>query len=134
MKTLALSVLSILLVAGCAPSARKLDRLKVGMTRDEVTKAIGRPKSTTAQGGTEVLLYQFTDKPFGDGLIFPGSYYVQLDRGRVSGWSRDEVKDQLDRERAYRMNAAALAPPARVNVQHSGNVHHDVNGTIYHHR
>ena len=127
-------------LVGCA-SASRLNRLHVGMTRDEVTKAIGSPRSTTAQGGTEVLLYQFIDKPFGDGMIFPGSYYVQLNQGRVTGWSRDEVKDQLDHERAYRMNAAALAPPQRVNVQHSGyiyqdvnvrgNINHDVNGTIY---
>lgn len=122
-----------LCLGGCAASSGRLERLRIGMTRDEVTKAIGRPKSTTAQGGVEVLLYQFTDKPFGDGMIFPGSYYVQLDRGRVSGWSRDEVKDRLDHERAYRMNAAALAPPQRINVQHSGSIRHDVdlNGTIY---
>lgn len=114
-------------LAGCAASASRLERLRVGMTRDDVTKAIGRPRSTTAQAGTEVLLYQFTDKPFGDGMIFPGTYYVQLKQGRVVGWNRDEVKDQLDRERAYRMNAAALAPPQRINVQHSGYINQNVN-------
>lgn len=67
-------------------------------------------------------------------MIFPGTYYVQIDGGRVSGWTRDEMKDQIDRERAYRMNAAALAPPARINVQHSGHMRHDLdlNGTLYH--
>jgi hypothetical protein len=119
-------VLSSFLMA-CAPSSSRLDGLRVGMTRDEVTKAIGKPKSTTARDGTEVLIYQFTDKPFGDGMIFPGSYYVQLNQGRVVGWNRDEVKDQLDRERAYRMNAAGMAPPQRVNIQHSGHINQDIN-------
>ena len=114
-------------MAGCAASAGRLERLRVGMTRDDVTKAIGRPRSTTAQAGTEVLLYQFTDKPFGDGMIFPGTYYVHLTQGRVVGWSRDEMKDEMDRERAYRMNSAALAPPKRVNVQHSGYINQDLN-------
>ena len=60
---------------------------------------------------------------------------------KVTGWSRDEMKDQLDHERAYRMNAAALAPPQRVSIEHSGyinqdvnvrgSVNHDVSGTIY---
>jgi outer membrane protein assembly factor BamE (lipoprotein component of BamABCDE complex) len=125
MKAPCLAVLSVALVlTACAPGADRLNRLRVGMTRDEATKAIGRPVSTTAQAGREVLLYQFTDKPFGDGMIFPGTYYVTVDNGRVSGWSRDEVKDRLDHERAYRINAMGMAPPVRVdeNVNVSGNV------------
>jgi hypothetical protein len=123
MKSLPILILCLSLL-GCAPGAERLNRLRVGMTRDEVTRAIGRPVSTTAQSGIEILEYQFTDKPFGDGMIFPGTYYVQINQGRVSGWSRDEVKDRLDHERAYQMNAGVLTPPVRVdeNVNVSGSV------------
>jgi len=117
-------------LVGCAASAGRLERLRIGMTRAEVTNAIGKPRSSTAQAGIEELLYQFTDKPFGDGLIFPGSYYVQLRQGHVVGWRRDEVKDQLDRERAYRMNSMALAPPQRVQVNHSGYIHQNTNQNV----
>lgn len=126
MKWFALLICPVLLLFnGCAPSAKRLNRLHVGMTAGEVERALGTPRSTMAQGGVETLIYQFTDKPFGDGMIFPGMYYVALTNGRVTGWSRDEMKDRMDRERAFRMNAAALAPPQRVQVY--GTVQQNVN-------
>ncbi len=78
------------------------------MTRADAIKAIGKPKSTTADRRGEVLTYEFTDKPFGDGMIFPGRYYVVVQDGRVAGWQRDEQKDALDRQRAFEMNTMGL--------------------------
>jgi hypothetical protein len=100
------------------------------MTRDEVVKSLGTPRSSCAQNNDQTLIYQFTDKPFGDGMIFPGTYYIYLKEGRLVAWNRDEIKDALDRERAFRLNAMALTPPPppqRVQVQHSGFVNQSVN-------
>ena len=78
------------------------------MTKAQAIKAIGKPKSTTADSRGEVLAYDFTDKPFGDGLIFPGRYFVIVQGDRVTGWQRDDQKDAVDRQRAYQMNTAGL--------------------------
>jgi hypothetical protein len=103
-----LCALACLSIAACAPSAKRLDKLSLGMTKAEAIKAIGKPKSTTADSRGEVLAYDFTDKPFGDGMIFPGRYFVIVQNDKVTGWQRDDHKDAVDRQRAYQMNTAGL--------------------------
>lgn len=99
---------SIFQISSCAPSAKRLNKLEIGMTRSDAIKAVGKPKSTTAGVNGEVLAYDFTDKSFGDGMIFPGRYFVFVREGRVAGWQRDDTKDALDRQRAFQMNTAGL--------------------------
>ncbi len=57
MKTLPtlLLLVSLLTFAGCA-TAPKMNRLNVGMTKQEVISAMGKPASTAAPGnGVEIL-------------------------------------------------------------------------------
>jgi len=41
--------LAALLVIGCAASAKKMNRLQLGMTKQEVLGAIGTPDSTSSK-------------------------------------------------------------------------------------
>jgi hypothetical protein len=77
---LGITVLALgLAVAGCATSSSKLNRLSLGMSRDEVVKVLGKPHSVAAQGDTEVLGYNLLNKGVGDLKEFA----VRLTQGRV---------------------------------------------------
>lgn len=108
------AALASCILISCAPSAKRLDKLSVGMTKSDAVKKIGKPESTTANDSGEVLTYSFTDKPFGDGMIFPGRYLIYIKNGRVVGWVRDEQKDALDRERAFKMNTMGMGQRSSV--------------------
>lgn len=114
--------LASFLLTSCAPSSKRLNKLELGMTRSDAMKVVGKPVSTTAGAGGEVLAYDFTDKPFGDGMIFPGRYFVFLRNGRVTGWQRDDEKDALDRQRAFQMNTAGIHGSASARSEVSGGI------------
>jgi len=72
-----------------------LNKLEVGMTRQEVVAIMGEPRSREAIGNTEFLLYR-TEAP--KAVDIYGVMGVQSDReltpvaivnGRVSGWGRN---------------------------------------------
>jgi len=78
----------ILLVAtaflfGCAASSKRMNKVNLGMTRSEVIKTIGNPKSTSANEDIEYLRYKFMT----DGL-FTAEYYVRLQEGKVNAYGR----------------------------------------------
>ncbi len=54
-------------LAGCAGGAKKLNRLALGMTKQEVIQAIGNPDSTKASEGSEFLIYELTGAARGGG-------------------------------------------------------------------
>lgn len=59
MKTTALLVLALLLLTGCATvsAAHNFTSLRVGMTRDQVTEAMGEPDMIQAASNVEGLIY-----------------------------------------------------------------------------
>jgi len=92
----AVVVLAILL-AGCATTDR-INRVNIGMTKEQVIAVMGQPSSTTANTEVEYLVYrlqvalivQADEKPF-------EQYYVRLRAGRVDSYGRvgdlDSAKD-----------------------------------------
>lgn len=81
MKTLTL--ISIILLAGCATSATRTNLLAVGMTKDEAIGIMGKPIVTSAVGEFEYLEYR----------VAPGSVFrerspfvVAVRDGRVTAY------------------------------------------------
>jgi hypothetical protein len=69
----------ITLLAGCASSSAKLDRVQNGMTRDAVISLLGRPDGTRVRGNSEYLTYYLTlDQATGE-----QPYLVRLVDGEV---------------------------------------------------
>ena len=83
-------------LTSCA-TAHKMNRLSTGMTKQQVIQIMGRPSSTSAQGGAEYMLYKLSET---DDEAFYGitrSFYVRLINGYVESYGKvgdfDSTKD-----------------------------------------
>lgn len=77
----------LFLFNGCATSGL-INKINIGMNRDEVIQIIGNPLSISAQGNTEYLNYRFSetnDDAF-RGLTSP--YFVRIINGKVESFGR----------------------------------------------
>jgi hypothetical protein len=78
-----LSLFLLILLAGCATSATRTNRLAVGMTKEEAIGVMGTPVVSSAVGETEYLEYR----------VAPGSIFrertpfvIALRNGRVTAF------------------------------------------------
>lgn len=74
-------------ISACA-TAGKINSVRLGMTKGEVIRAMGRPASISAQGQSEYLNYalaETSDQAF-LGVAIP--YYVRLIEGKVESYGR----------------------------------------------
>ncbi len=76
-------VLTTLLLLGCA-SARKMNSLSLGMTREEVIEVMGSPDSTSEIEDILYLKYRLSS-----GGIYKDDYYVRLKDGEVDAYGRE---------------------------------------------
>jgi outer membrane protein assembly factor BamE (lipoprotein component of BamABCDE complex) len=87
MKQVLLVVLSAVLLCGCA-TAPKMNRLSVGMTKDEVIHIMGNPASVAASGGVEFLRYELSATHQQAEYNVTEEYYVRLVDGRVDSYGK----------------------------------------------
>lgn len=109
MKTLITFVVALALsTAGCATSPR-MNKLSVGMTKDEVLDILGSPDSTSAKGGAEYLSYMLHDGPLGASA---NDYMVKLVNGKVDsfGHYRDVVPPRTPAIRIQHENVNSNQP------------------------
>ena len=71
-------------LTGCATSS-ELNKLQIGMSRQEVLTLLGTPDSTSAQANVEYLTY-YLESAAGNGREQP--YMVRLVNGRVESFGR----------------------------------------------
>lgn len=93
MRTSILYVLFIsLFLTGCMAmifgTADQLNKLSVGMKKDEVIRLLGQPKSVSAVGNTEYLKYRWVKTVIAADGNFPEDYYVTLLNGKVLNYGR----------------------------------------------
>lgn len=77
------------LVAGCATPARTLDRIRPGMSRQEVQSMMGPPQAVVHSPGKECAYYTLL-KDFWSRVPWSVSdrYYVCYDNGRVEAFGK----------------------------------------------
>jgi len=75
--------IAVVFLFGCAGSSKKMNRLKLGMTKQEVIEAIGEPASTSAKRDKEYLNYHLTT-----GGFYTNVYYVRLLDGKVDAYGQ----------------------------------------------
>jgi hypothetical protein len=100
MRTLRSTILvGALFLASCA-TAPKMNSLSVGMTKQQVIAAMGRPESVRADGGVEYLHYKLSES--GDWVrgtwgVPTRDYFVRLKNGVVDSYGKvgdfDSAKD-----------------------------------------
>lgn len=91
MKKLLLSLL-IIFLSGCMAAvfgtADQLNQLSIGMSKEEVLKRLGPPKSTAANAGIEYMQYRWVKTVIAADGNFPDDYYVGIRDGRVESFGR----------------------------------------------
>ena len=77
----------IVFIVGCA-TAHKINRVQIGMTKEEVIKVMGHPTSKSAKSNTEYMNYSLseTDDQAFYGITKP--YFIRLINGRVDSYGR----------------------------------------------
>lgn len=80
------------LLAGCMAmihgTADQLDKISVGMSRADVVKVLGPPKTVSANGGVEYLQYRWVKTVIATDANWPDDYYVAVKNGKVSAYGR----------------------------------------------
>ena len=99
---LAATALSMLML-GCAPKAHEkaenMNNAKLGMTKQEVIKAMGQPQSVSAKDNTEYLRYKLCIR---DGNLWNDwrcrkwdEFYIHLENNKVNGYGKTSENDAI---------------------------------------
>lgn len=81
------SIMLIIVISGCA-TANKINNVGLGMTKQDVVKAMGSPSSTSAKDGREYLIYQLSTTDSQAAMGFTEPYFVRLVNGRVDSYGK----------------------------------------------
>jgi hypothetical protein len=117
---LAFAMAIVCLQAGCvylfSANAHKMDRLKIGMTREEVVAAMGGPVSVGADRQSETLYYRLSETREDAFSNSTTTFFVTLVEGRVDSFGRvvdpAESQQRLLREIRGSCPPAPMCPPA----------------------
>ncbi|MFM0718035.1 outer membrane protein assembly factor BamE [Paraburkholderia strydomiana] len=105
-------------------TADQLNKVSVGMTRQEVIQTLGEPKSISAQGDLEYLQYRWVKTVVAADGNFPEDYFVAIKNGRVLSYGKrgDFDSTKLMAQRIQIDEPAKGAAPQ----QQSGDVYTDL--------
>ncbi len=102
-------VLATIILNGCAPKNNKLasnlENASIGMTKQDIIRAMGSPESISAINNIEVLRYElcnrqmtFAEGPTVGQCLKWTKYYVRLTNGKVDSYGElgdfDSIKDE----------------------------------------
>jgi hypothetical protein len=89
------AVFFLILATGCIATTRRLDKVSLGMTREDVIKVMGKPESTMQSLQGEILRYELNES-IND--WYPATYYVYIANGRVRQYGRMGIgQDSINR-------------------------------------
>jgi len=90
-------VVLVLFITGCSTTGR-MNKVSLGMTKQQVIQTIGNPASTRAAQGSEYLVYHLSDRSVFTRIVMakygePASageddYYVRLRNGYVDAYGK----------------------------------------------
>ena len=81
--TLTAVVASVMVLAGCISNSSKLNKVALGMTKQEVIKAMGSPSNTRASAGVEYLVYRLCLQRSLGQCYNVAEFFVQIEENRV---------------------------------------------------
>lgn len=98
MKYFIITLLVVITIGSCATAGRMND-LRVGMTREEAIKIMGRPHTVSAMEGVEYLNYNLTATNHDEFHSIKTPYFVRIIDGKVNAFGRrgdfDSTKDSV---------------------------------------
>jgi hypothetical protein len=88
MKKIVICLILAISMCSCV-TAKRMDRLSIGMTKEQVLRIMGDPASVASPGGGEELLrYELSETRLQAEYNITQEYYVRLLYGRVDGYGR----------------------------------------------
>jgi len=85
-------ILLMVTLSGCMAAvfgtADQLNQLSIGMSKEDVIKKLGPPKSTAATNGIEYMQYRWVKTVIAADGNFPEDYYVAIRNDRVASFGR----------------------------------------------
>ncbi|WP_163321641.1 SHOCT domain-containing protein [Draconibacterium mangrovi] len=85
--TISFYFLVVILFVGCA-TAKRINSLSPGMTKESVISAMGEPNSSSVTGNTEYLHYKLSETSDDALYGFYTDYYVKVVNGKVDSYGR----------------------------------------------
>lgn len=85
LKKATILVVLFLYLASCATSSKRLNHLRVGMTRDEVIEVMGEPNETRAAPGGEVLVYHLAQSEWSSRTT---EYWLVIDGEKLQSYGK----------------------------------------------
>jgi hypothetical protein len=92
MKKTALILIACISMIGCA-TVSGMNRIHIGMPKDQVIRELGRPISVSAKDGAEIMNYRFIESTYDAWMNFGGGnvpYYVKVVDGKVAEYGRQD--------------------------------------------
>ena len=68
----------LIFMIGCAASAKRLNKLNIGMTKAEAIELMGEPNFTSSVRDVEILAYKLKS-----GAFYTETYHVKIINGKV---------------------------------------------------
>ena len=107
-------------LCGCATAGR-INRVSLGMSKEEVIKVMGRPVSTSAEKGTEYLNYKLAETSTDDAYGISTPYAVCLRGGKVVSYGRHGDFGTTEQPAQVIKVIGDLKSDEKINVQTENN-------------
>jgi hypothetical protein len=78
----------LIVVSGCATTSKKMNKLSLGMTKEQVMKIMGEPTSASATDGVEYMNYTLYESGTANQLGIGTPYFVRIKGGAVESFGR----------------------------------------------
>ncbi|MHB1308686.1 MAG: SHOCT domain-containing protein [Limisphaerales bacterium] len=113
----------LVFISGCMTPVSRLNRISVGMTKAEVTAAIGKPVSTAAHGGGEVFRYHLSTP---QQIMWTGGndeYFVRFVDGRVESFGKMGDFDSTKNPTLEVKTDSKVSKDSKVTIDGSGDLY-----------
>lgn len=120
MKVIISVFFGILALTGCTAPTSRLNKISVGMTKEEVVAAIGEPVSKAAQGGAEIFRYHLSTP---EQIMWTGGYdeyFVRFVAGRVESFGRMGDFDSTKNPTVEVRTESKVQSDSKVKIDDSG--------------
>lgn len=89
LKIILLALTTVCITSCWTPTAPKMNRVSVGMSKQEVIAAMGEPVSTASPGGgIEIIRYRLSEDSYQEYYWTGAEYFVKLIRGKVDSYGK----------------------------------------------
>ena len=119
-----ISLITSLLLIGCV-TAGKTSKLQIGMSKDEVYAAMGKPVSIASDGDVTYLTYRLSETSDDAFMGLTSEYFVRLKDGVVNAYGK---KGDFD---STKVPTSKIITESNIKVDQDSDIKVDSSGDLY---